>query len=195
MDRYGDCSGENDTLRFISVSGYSDEYNTWEPEANLNCETLIADFLEKHDNQIKAVTGVTRLDDALQFIVKYPTDKTALVPVEQAYKRFPKLALAFLEERLRWKYESNPKQVQILKDEEVRRMRAKTGDFSGGFSRGYKPEFVLGLINTKDGLLVLLKWANVDHIELVPAGLVHKNCPEVLIKFYLERVEWVDEKP
>lgn len=171
--------------------------NTWEPEWNLNCESLIKEYLTRRDyEQVEKILGATSKPseerEILYFVVQYTTTKKDLIPVAQAYQRFPQMVIEYFEQRLIWKYENSTNKLQNLREEEVRRMRAKTNNFRGGFERNYTPEAICGVINTIEGLLILIKWKDHDIVELVPAVEVHNNCPELLLSYYNERIDWRD---
>ncbi|CAH1155303.1 unnamed protein product [Phaedon cochleariae] len=114
--------------------GYNDEDNTWEPEENLDCPSLI-----------KA----------------YEAEKLAKEKERNSKKR---------------KAEDTPKRKD---DKKIH-----------GFDRGLEPEKIIGATDSSGPLMFLMKWVGTDEADLVPAKQANVKCPQVVIKFYEERLTW-----
>ncbi|CAF2016570.1 unnamed protein product [Rotaria magnacalcarata] len=60
-----------------------------------------------------------------------------------------------------------------------------------GYARGLQPDAFLGATDIYDEeLMFLVKWQGVSKAELVPSRIVNKESPQMVIKFYEERLTW-----
>ncbi|XP_067623081.1 chromobox protein homolog 1-like [Eurosta solidaginis] len=59
-----------------------------------------------------------------------------------------------------------------------------------GFDRGLEPSTILGATMTAtEEILFLIQWKG-EETELVPADRANVECPQLVIKFYQERLQW-----
>ncbi|XP_066149179.1 chromobox protein homolog 1-like isoform X2 [Euwallacea fornicatus] len=122
--------------------GYDDKDNTWEPESNLDCPSLIKAFeadraaKEAERNKKRKATGTPTTD--LKVVKKGKGDDKKL----------------------------------------------------HGFDRGLQPEKIIGATNSSGPLMFLMKWVGTDEADLVPAKQANVKCPQIVIKFYEERLSW-----
>ncbi|XP_015606624.1 chromobox protein homolog 1 isoform X2 [Cephus cinctus] len=134
---------------FLKWKGYSNEDNTWEPEENLDCPDLIAQFEEQRKKK-EAATTSKKHDEKDQ-----KKRKSSSTPTPTQTKR---------------------KVPEEKKPE--------------GFDRNLEPERIIGATDSSGELMFLMKWKGTDDADLVPSRVANEKCPQIVIRFYEERLTW-----
>ena len=61
-----------------------------------------------------------------------------------------------------------------------------------GFARGLEVEKLLGATNEPGEIIFLVKWKGCEEIDLIKAKEANVKIPEAVIKFYEERIAFVN---
>jgi len=168
-------SGKTEYL--LKWKGYGDEDNTWEPEENLGCPELIAEFervweekerKKKADREAKKTVGSKR-----------PAPASVAAAAAEDYNN----------ERKENKFSAGNTAKKQKTTKEPSRGSLATGEVTG-FDRGLQPEKIIGATDSSGELMFLMKWKDTDEADLVPARQANVKCPQVVISFYEERLTW-----
>ncbi|KAJ2939453.1 hypothetical protein O0L34_g10885 [Tuta absoluta] len=148
-------------LYLLKWKGYKEEQSTWEPEENLNCEELIRTFEKnlKEKEKNKA------------------TKKTE----ERGKKRARESSEDTSTSRKR-------RGTRVSSADETSTKRGKEEKAKSGFEKGLKAEKIIGASDATGELMFLIKWADSNEAELVPAKIANVKCPQQVIAFYEERL-------
>lgn len=173
--------------------------NTWEPEDNLDCPDLIAAFEESRKKQ-KAGPASRKRKSSISSV---DTDKSETKSEKNSSKENKKdkdsekpSKKAKKEDKKKDKDEDKDKKDDKKNDKKKNAQQEEKK--LEGFGRNLDPEKIIGASDTSGDLMFLMKWKGTDDADLVPASEANIKCPQIVIKFYEERLTWhtpsTDEK-
>jgi len=148
----------------LAWKGFPEEENTWEPEQNLDCPDLI----EEYENRIMQKTRYMH-EPSTSLKRKSSADQ---MPVQNKRGRPPNDSLAHRN--------YSKQQTSSIRTEEA-----------SAFDRGLEPEKILGATDATGELMLLVQWKGTAEADLVPARICNIKCPQVVIRFYEERLTWI----
>jgi len=171
------------TEYFLKWKGYPEEENTWEPVENLDCDELISEFervrAEKEAAKKKA--------EPTPGPKKKQQEKTKLNT--SAKEETPKVKKRKPDEDAE-KPEEKKEEVKKKKSISATPKPKKDEEKVKGFDRGLDAEKIIGATDSSGELMFLMKWKGIDEADLVPAKVANVRCPQIVIKFYEERLTW-----
>lgn len=173
---------------FLKWKGYSNDDNTWEPEDNLDCPDLIQAFEEmrkknktsssrKHKSSVSSDTEKSEKSDKPKEEKSSKENKKDERPAKKAKR----------EEE---KKKPDNKDKDEKKDSKNKKKPEPEERKVEGFKRNLDPERIIGASDTSGILMFLMKWRGTDDADLVPASEANVKCPQIVIKFYEERLTW-----
>ncbi len=158
------------TEYLLKWKGFDERDNTWEPEENLDCPDLIADY----ESRASAAKKNKRKTD-----------------IDVMINKKKKSELSNIQSNLTPTSNGNSHTNEFI---------FKVNDENNterGFDRGLEPDRIIGATDSSGELMFLMKWKNSDEADLVFAKTANKRCPQIVISFYEERLTWhtnIDEK-
>ncbi|EDO48908.1 predicted protein [Nematostella vectensis] len=149
----------------LKWKGYPDSENTWESEEGLQCPELI----EEYEKKKKASSKPSNiLDKSALFISSFSHS------VEKG--------------------ESKPKKRKVNAYEELGMKAVEVEDASKDdvdpIAEGWEADTILGATEVDGQIHFLIQWKSTDRADLIPSKVANLKWPQIVIKFYEERVTW-----
>lgn len=146
---------------------------------------------EEEEYEVEKILDKRTKGSKTEYYIKwknYPDSENTWEPDENL--DCPELISSF---EAKWK-EKKEKKRKTTEEEKSKPKKKKTEEEDAakprGFARGLQPERIIGATDSSGELMFLMKWKNSDEADLVPARQANVKCPQIVIKFYEERLTW-----
>jgi len=170
---------------FLKWKGYPESENTWEPVENLDCQDLILQYEEMHkeDPSTSKSEGKTSKKDST------PGGSNSGRSSSASNKRKTEDKPSHTTSKKKRQDSSKADDNDSISD--VSSIRQPSGP--NGFEQGLEAEKILGASDTSGTLTFLIQFKGVDQAEMVPAAVANVKIPQMVIKFYEERLSWYSD--
>ncbi|CAI6345793.1 unnamed protein product [Macrosiphum euphorbiae] len=202
---------------FLKWNGYDDVDNTWEPEENLDCEELIRDFEEKlkqkemKDKKKKdqpergrkrtlSNSTVTSCASSEAGPSGGPPKELRKTSSPQPKKKVEKTNKSDKSDKSDLTEDDDDDDEDELDDDdedadedddiEDLTEEKENNDVSAAPPAEKVAEKIIGATDSSGSLMFLLKWKGIEEADLISAQEANLMCPQVVIKFYEERLTW-----
>jgi len=170
---------------YLKWKGYKDEDNTWEPEENLDCEDLIKEFEE----DLKRTEREKHLREKAE-----RSRKRTMSNSTAASGTSSEVATAGPSKERRKAISPPTRQRSDTMEEDAddgfTDKDSSIGSVSNTLIAGREPEKIIGATDSSGQLMFLLKWKDIEEADLISAKEANIMCPQIVIKFYEERLTW-----
>ncbi|CAF1402941.1 unnamed protein product [Rotaria sp. Silwood1] len=158
---------------FLKWKGFDESENTWEPEMNLDCPELIADYHKRSNTQTKKSSNETIIEN--NTTTTTTNNNNNHNNNNTSNKR---------------RLEDSTDQQQQQESLDTTKKTKRANDF--GYGRGLEIEKILGATDVYGELMFLIKWQSTEKPELVPARIANVKSPQHVIRFYEDRLTWAN---
>ncbi|XP_030380552.1 heterochromatin protein 1 isoform X1 [Scaptodrosophila lebanonensis] len=180
---------------FLKWKGYADTENTWEPEGNLDCQDLIQQYELSRKDEEKGKEKKERPSSSAKTKESGRTSTSANAP---GVKRKSEEPCKNKNSTMR---NANFLQIFCISVSVPKSKRTEVESDSSdmippgctGFDRGLEAEKILGASDNNGRLTFLIQFKGVDQAEMVPSTIANVKIPQMVIRFYEERLSWYSD--
>lgn len=186
---------------YVKWTGFTDDYNTWEPHENLYCDNLVEEFEKKKKDtlfyptdtmeEVQDETGPFNNHIKIACLTEQKSDSinktNKLIASDLAVKKVIDVVHDSNGQIIKQKYvkEKNKKakKAKVLRPKIVKKVHKNKITLN-------EPEKIIGSLTLNGHLMTLLKWKNVDEPDLIPTKEVNVKWPQLIIQFYEKHLLW-----
>lgn len=170
---------------FLKWKGYDDVDNTWEPEENLDCEELISTFEEKLKEKKRKEQPERSRKRTLSNSTIASGASSDIGPFKDRKKTSPPKKKSEVTEKIVDDDDDDDDDNSTVSEDKENNEVSVTSAVSER-----TPEKIIGATDSSGQLMFLLKWKGIEEADLITAKDANTLCPQIVIKFYEERLTW-----
>jgi len=204
---------------FLKWFGYDDNSNTWEPKEHLDCKELITEFEQKENDKknMKKLEIDRKRTLSNSVVTRCETSDTGPSgPSKKCSKSFPQTAInvensdesaqagpsqglekiSFSQTNINVQNTDESKESGLTKnddnDDDENSVPAEIdNNVSETTPIAKVAEKIIQATRITGELLYLIKWQGIEKLELISADEANLICPQIVIKFLVERISWI----
>ncbi|XP_060860327.1 chromobox protein homolog 1-like [Metopolophium dirhodum] len=132
------------------------------------------------------IIGATDASGELMYLMKWEEiDDLDLISANNAKLECPQIVINFYQERLIWNTEAGSSKVNRKTKKNIELEKTKRTSIVHNIA-----EKIMGVTDTSGELTYLMKWEGIDDLEFISVEEANLMFPQILIKFYEERLTW-----
>lgn len=159
---------------FLKWKGYPDEENTWEPVENLDCDDIISAYEQNLEENIE--------ENEQEELMSTSNESSVVITSDEDDNETPPRQMEYIANHVGLVngFGIETEHLEINRGNNIASPVVKI------------PEKIVGATDSSGRLQFLLKWKDLDEADLIYASEANVRFPQVVIKFYEERLIWRD---
>lgn len=157
----------------LKWKGYPSSDNTWEKEESLDCPELLQEYERRRRLEKQPVDGKKEIKKEKR---KEPSDKSESKTKKRKVSEMGSNNMPAFDPQL-------PNDAGEDDDP------SKEDDVDP-LAEGWEASAILGATDVEGQVHFLIQWKGTDRADLIPSTTANVRWPQIVIKFYEERVTW-----
>ncbi|KAJ7369735.1 Chromobox protein 5 [Desmophyllum pertusum] len=167
---------ENDDEKTEEERRYPSDDNTWEPEDSLECPELLQEYERNRAREKQPVE------------IKKEKKEKRKEPSEKAESKTKKRKVAETSTNDMPQFDVPVNDASEGKDDGIEDLGKE--DDVDPLAEGWEASSILGATDVEGQVHFLIQWKDTDRADLIPSTIANVKWPQIVIKFYEDRVTW-----